>query len=226
MQTNFINWPKPPIDSMSSKSLTNQINTSILCLEGIPYSTCNFVLSPSKTKEVSSFKIESLDRTANILTHRAEINIKKTFSDWQLLDPYNRLRSEVKNYMEDHKNYLISKGFELDVKNNLVNGLLVYTDFLHLLDLPSAFKIQYDLEEYSGNIIWRIMEKDPMKVEGRTCLIRHTHKSHDNTHICLDFKPKKNKVYALSAELVKHKSNANIKIKTLLVWVRCDTEKN
>lgn len=219
-EPNLINWPKPSVDSLSAKSLTNQIPTPILYLEGIPYSTCNFVLSPTSSTPAKTFTEQGLAQAANLFTVRSSENIKRTFKSWQLLDPYNRLRQEVKNYMEDHRDYLVESGFELNIKENLVNGLMVYTDFIHLETHPSSYKIQYDLSGYDGEVSWQVVEKDPMRVEGRETIINQVETDHENRGFTLDFQPKNEKVYALSAKLKPSGTNVQIKIKNLMVWLK------
>ncbi len=219
-EPNLVNWPKPPMDSISAKSLTNQIPTPILYLEGIPYSTCNFVLSPSESDTPKTFKERGMDHAANMFTNRSIENIKRAFKSWQLLDPYNRLRREVKNYMEDHRDYLVESGFELNIEENLVNGLLVYTDFIHLDKFPGTYKVQYDLEGYDGKVSWQVVEKDPMRVEGRQTIINQVETDHVNRGFTIAFQPKSNKVYAMSAKIEPNKNNARVKIKNLLVWLK------
>lgn len=218
-EPNLINWPKPPVDSLSVKKITNLIPTPFLYLEGIPYSTCNFVLSPAGNNQPKTFSSTGLENTAKLLTHRVMANIKTTFSDWQLLDPYNRLRREVKNYMEDHRDYLMEDGFELNLEENLKNGLLVYTDFLFFADKKTNFRVFYDISEYSQKIEWLLVEKDPMKVEGRKTIQTIKTASHGSNQVNFEFTPNQNKVYALSARVIQN--SGNLKVHSLQVWVKC-----
>jgi len=224
IEPNLINWPKPPLDSLAAKSLTNQVATPFLYLEGIPYSTCNFVLSPKAADQPATFNARGMEHATRMLTMRCQQNIKHAFGTWQLLDPYNRLRNEVKNYLEDHRDYLIQSGFELNIEENLVNGFLVYTDFIHLGAHPSTFKAQYDMSGYDGKIIWQVFEKDPLQVEGRKPIAKHVSKKHSNQSLTLTFQPKENKVYALAAKLNPSRKNAQIKINELLVWLKAQVD--
>ncbi|WP_223786686.1 class I SAM-dependent methyltransferase [Marinicella meishanensis] len=222
--SSFANWPKPPVDSFMAKGLSNRFPTPFLYLEGIPYTTCNFLLSPQQGDQPLTFAAPGMTRSINLMTNRSNQLIKSTFNTWQLLDPYNRLRREVKNYLADHQEYLIEAGFALNIEENLVNGFLVFTDYIHLSDFPAKFKVQYDISGYAGNITWQVFEKEAMRAEGRQPILKQTTKSHQHQSFTLAFQPKADRVYALSAQLVANPKNAQININNLLVWLKAKVE--
>lgn len=219
-EPNLINWPKPPVDSMAVNDLANLYNSPILCTEGIPFATCNFVLQPASTEPPKSFSVSGLEKAGAMFRHRASVNVRRILSDWQPINPFNRLRLEVRNYMLDHQEYLVASGFELNLEENLVRGVMVHTDFIDFNDHGGAFKIQYDLTGYNGNISWQVIEKGPMEVKSRRVLMTHKSSNHQNNHIKLEFKTSDKKVYALSAQITSGSKNANIMIKSMLVWAK------
>ena len=79
--------------------------------------------------------------------------------------------------------------------------------------MPLAF-----FEGYDHDVVWELVEKDPMRVEGRQTIKKLPSSSHQNQQLMIEFEPNPQKVYALSARV---KPNAkNIKIKSILAWAK------
>ncbi len=178
-------------------------SAAILDIEGVKYTSCCFVLAPSKGNNVSTFKVKGLEQSAAFVKRKGRNTLKNMFSSPRELDPFYSLNKKSRLYLDDHMQFRSMDDMSPPTLK-LNNKNFCFTDYLFFGNNKAAFTINYDISNYTGKVNWLLVEKTPMQLRGKTKIqskvINHKNLN-GSTKVTFDFQAKPEKVYAVIGQV-------------------------
>ena len=185
-------------------------SAAILDIEGVPYTSCCFVLSPSEESTPSSFQVNGLEQSAEFIKKRLLNNVKNLYSSRRNLDPFYSLNKKTRLYLDDHITFRTNESNKNPIKLDRAN--FCFTDFVYFGAGNVSISINYKLEKHKGRINLKVVEKYPMEIKQKTELftkfIKHSVKT-DSQTIQFNFKADPEKVYAIIGQIAPKEMRKN-----------------
>lgn len=188
---------------MGSENLKNIfIPATILEFEGVPYTSCNFILTPSKVKP-KSFAVNGLEASCNFIYKKMKNNMTNMYACNRTLNPFHSLMKQNRTFLDDHMQFRSTESF-IKPKVKLIDPKFCFTDFIWFEDNQAKFDITFKLNGYVGIVMWFLIEKE--QLNGRTRRVIKKKLIHYNSESNLEqssfiFTAKKNRVYAVRGQV-------------------------
>jgi len=199
LQDSILNKTKmdlSPIKSMGT-AIINSIPSIILEKQGVPYTSCCFVLRKNNIKNISLDELENKN-TKDFVVKSLNKNIFKLYSQYQYLNPISGLKKSTKSVMADHLEYLGENFDEYFDEIKIESKNFLHTDFVYFGSFRCKFWIHVECKKDIKCEI-KLFEKDSLYVTGRVLVKSITLDGSAGVEDRLmDFQCKDDKVYAVA----------------------------
>ncbi len=153
-----------PINGLTP-TITNSIPSIILEKQGVPYTSCCFVLRKKNNKNIKLNSLENKN-TKEFVSQTSNKNVLKLYSQYQYLNPVSGLKKSSKSIMSDHIEYMTENFDQHFEEIKIDSDNFLHTDFIYLGNYKGHFRVQLECKE-NCKIQIKLFEKPPLYVKGR-----------------------------------------------------------
>ncbi len=203
LKLSHLNKPRPELAALNNitNEMLNLFPGLILQKNGMPYTSSCFVFRKSNRKE--GFYLKESDNSAieDFLSRSSKKALINTYGKYCSLDPFARLKKDIKTNMSDHLEYLVENHEKYFGAMKTGGGNFAFTEFIHFSNFSFKFVVSIKLAK-EQKILVKLLEVDQLTNE-RQMIDSSKVKFVGHKTISFEHKAKKNKVYAVSVGLVK-----------------------
>ncbi len=141
-------------------------SAAILDIEGVAYTSCNFILSVNKDKKPQTFKTSGLKQSSQFINRKKHRNMLTMYESKRNLDPFYSLKKSCRLFLDDHANFRVDSN-EQKAPIKLQQANFCFTDFIWFNNQEVEFNIAFKLGSFDGKVNWILTEKKQLELKSR-----------------------------------------------------------
>ena len=220
MHQSLINKPKldlSPIAGMTQPLMVS-IHAPTLEKQGVPYTSCCFVLRKSNQKNIGLEQLSHAD-TQQFMAKASTAHVRKIYSQYQYLNPISGLKKSARSALADHLEFITADADQHFEQLEIDGNNFIHTDFVYYAEHTCHFVLDISCRQ-EAKINVTLVEKPQLIMQGRKNVMKQTmacqagHSQLTLSHAC-----QADKVYALTVSSKQDISHFDLKSTSIRVKV-------